>query len=196
MELVAEKRAGVRVPGVERGLKFEVRAGRRRRGRKTGAPVPKRRRQRPSGEPAGAGGTCWCASAQTSMDHSHKRLPQSGWSLKFSMWAHGSRVANLFMVRRRSPHPNVEEHDVRMGHPDLVSPKKTLCSAQNLENKGPGFFLPPRSMVLNVVRGKIFKTLELQRSLLPAVPFWDLRTNVPRPKAVAVLRLSKIAFIL
>ena len=34
--------------------------------------------------------------------------------------------------------------------------KKSLDSAQNLENKGPGFFLPCRSMVLKVVTGKIF----------------------------------------
>jgi hypothetical protein len=39
--------------------------------------------------------------------------------------------------------------------------KKTLILAQNLENKGPEFFLPPRSMVLKVVTGKILETLEL-----------------------------------
>ena len=39
--------------------------------------------------------------------------------------------------------------------------KKTLVSAQNIENKGPKIFLPPRSMVLKVVRGKILETLEL-----------------------------------
>jgi hypothetical protein len=39
--------------------------------------------------------------------------------------------------------------------------KKTLILAQNIENKGSEFFLPARSMVLKVVRGKIFKTLEL-----------------------------------
>jgi hypothetical protein len=33
--------------------------------------------------------------------------------------------------------------------------KKTLISVQNPENKGPEIFLPPRSMVLKVVRGKI-----------------------------------------
>jgi hypothetical protein len=44
--------------------------------------------------------------------------------------------------------------------------KKTLISAQHLENKGPEIFLPPRSMVLKVVTGKIQKTLEL--SLGPA----------------------------
>jgi hypothetical protein len=36
------------------------------------------------------------------------------------------------------------------------SQKKTLDSAQNLENKGPGKILPCRSMVLKVVTGKIF----------------------------------------
>jgi hypothetical protein len=39
--------------------------------------------------------------------------------------------------------------------------KKTLASLQNIENKGSEFFLPPRSMVLKVVRGKILETLEL-----------------------------------
>jgi hypothetical protein len=43
--------------------------------------------------------------------------------------------------------------------------KKTLRSAQNLENKGLEIFLPPRSMVLKGVTGKIFKTLELLWSL-------------------------------
>jgi hypothetical protein len=42
-----------------------------------------------------------------------------------------------------------------------VHTKKTLVSAQNIENKGPEIFLPPRSMVLKVVRGKILETLEL-----------------------------------
>jgi len=41
--------------------------------------------------------------------------------------------------------------------------KKTLRLAQNLENKGPEIFPPPRSMVLKVVRGKILETLELAR---------------------------------
>ena len=39
--------------------------------------------------------------------------------------------------------------------------KKTLVSAQNLENKGPEIFLPARSMVLKIVRGKILETWEL-----------------------------------
>ena len=39
--------------------------------------------------------------------------------------------------------------------------KKTLIFLQNLENKGSEFFLPRRSMVLKVVRGKILETLEL-----------------------------------
>ena len=44
--------------------------------------------------------------------------------------------------------------------------EKTLDTAQNLENKQPGIFLPARSMVLKVVRGKILETLGL--SCLPA----------------------------
>src|ERR1700733_9802779 len=50
--------------------------------------------------------------------------------------------------------------------------KKHAVFAQNIENKGPAIFLPPRSMVLKVVRGKILETLELrpraaaQRSVL------------------------------
>jgi hypothetical protein len=40
--------------------------------------------------------------------------------------------------------------------------KKTLDTAQNPENKGPGIFLPPRSMVPKVVTGKILETLELR----------------------------------
>ncbi len=39
--------------------------------------------------------------------------------------------------------------------------KKTLNSAQNLENKRSEIFLPARSMVLKEVRGKILETLEL-----------------------------------
>jgi hypothetical protein len=39
--------------------------------------------------------------------------------------------------------------------------EKTLDTAQNLENKQPGIFLPARSMVLKVVRGKILETLGL-----------------------------------
>jgi hypothetical protein len=42
-------------------------------------------------------------------------------------------------------------------------PKKTLCSAQNLENKGLEFFLPSRSMGLKVVTGKILETWKLWR---------------------------------
>jgi hypothetical protein len=42
-----------------------------------------------------------------------------------------------------------------------ISIKKTLASAQNPENKGSKKFPPPRSMVLNVVKGKIQKTWEL-----------------------------------
>jgi hypothetical protein len=39
--------------------------------------------------------------------------------------------------------------------------KKTQIFAQNIENKGPEIFVPPRSMVLKVVTGKILETLEL-----------------------------------
>ena len=42
-----------------------------------------------------------------------------------------------------------------------ITSKNALVFAQNLENKGPEFFLPRRSMVLKVVRGKILETLEL-----------------------------------
>jgi hypothetical protein len=38
---------------------------------------------------------------------------------------------------------------------ETTSQEKTLGSGQNLENKGPEIFLPPRSMVLKVVTGKI-----------------------------------------
>jgi hypothetical protein len=41
--------------------------------------------------------------------------------------------------------------------------KKSSLLAQNLENKGAEFFLPRRSMVLKVVRGKILETLKLTR---------------------------------
>jgi hypothetical protein len=57
-----------------------------------------------------------------------------------------------------------------------VHNKKTLVSAQNLENKGPEIFLPARSMVLKVVRGKILETLEL--AWFPAV-----RGSVLAPRA-------------
>jgi hypothetical protein len=43
--------------------------------------------------------------------------------------------------------------------------KKKLVSAQNLENKGTGIFLPPRPMVLKVVTGKILETLKLSWGL-------------------------------
>jgi hypothetical protein len=42
-----------------------------------------------------------------------------------------------------------------------ILPQKTLDFPQNVENKEPEFYLPCRSMVLKVVRGTIFKTLEL-----------------------------------
>src|SRR5271165_6203582 len=49
--------------------------------------------------------------------------------------------------------------------------KKTLYSAQNLENKRSEFFLPSRSMVLKVVTGKILETWELRWIPAVAVPF-------------------------
>jgi hypothetical protein len=49
--------------------------------------------------------------------------------------------------------------------------KKTLVSAQNIENKGPEISPPPRSMVLKVLRGKILETLELSRFLSTLDPF-------------------------
>jgi hypothetical protein len=52
-----------------------------------------------------------------------------------------------------------------------VHDKKTLDSAQNIENKGPEIFLPSRSMVLKVVRGKILETLELAGFRRRVVPF-------------------------
>jgi len=67
----------------------------------------------------------------------------------------------------------------RLGRPDLArgrspglrctlfgadySSQKHSVLAQNLENKGVDFFLPPRSMVLKVVRGKILEIWELAR---------------------------------
>jgi hypothetical protein len=42
-----------------------------------------------------------------------------------------------------------------------LAQKKTLDTAQNLENKQSGIFLPAKSMVLKVVTGKILETLEL-----------------------------------
>jgi hypothetical protein len=65
--------------------------------------------------------------------------------------------------------------------------KKNLISAQNLENKGPDFFLPPRSMVLKVVRGKILETLELARCRQPI-------SSILEP--LILDRLSKIEIIL
>jgi len=54
--------------------------------------------------------------------------------------------------------------------------KKTLDSAQNLENKRPEIFLPSRSMVLKVVTGKIQKTLKLL--VVPTGPYSVFGTAV------------------
>src|SRR5580692_10074542 len=58
--------------------------------------------------------------------------------------------------------------------------KKTLVSAQNLENKRPKIFPPARSMVLKVVRGKILETLELWCSPTACGPVLELRPEVLR----------------
>jgi hypothetical protein len=91
----------------------------------------------------------------------------------------------------------------RSGAPFLVQYflKKTLSSAQNLENKRLGFFLPRRSMVLKVVTGKIFKRLELWRLLaLPCdsvVEHGKAWTKVlPSPlrsdSAICIVRLCRV----
>jgi len=54
----------------------------------------------------------------------------------------------------------------------MISLKKTLISAQNLENKQSEFFVPRRSMVLKAVRGKILRTLDLAWRCCAAVPLW------------------------
>jgi hypothetical protein len=58
--------------------------------------------------------------------------------------------------------------------------KKLLVSAQNLENKGPEIFLPPRSMVLKIVRGKILETLELASFRAARGSVLAPRAGVPR----------------
>jgi hypothetical protein len=69
-----------------------------------------------------------------------------------------------------------------------ISLKKTLILPKILENKGLDFFLPPRSMVLKVVRGKILETLEL--SSRPTARSSDLELPVgSRPEPI--VRLSK-----
>jgi len=65
--------------------------------------------------------------------------------------------------------------------------KKTLNLPQNLENKGREFFLPARSMVLKVVTGKIFKTLELRYS-----PSWALEQQAKLgEKAFALTKIGR-----
>jgi hypothetical protein len=59
--------------------------------------------------------------------------------------------------------------------------KKTLDFWQNLENKGPEFFLPPRSLVLKVVTGKILETLKLCCMPPPAIPFWNRGRDLGKP---------------
>src|ERR1700691_4001183 len=86
--------------------------------------------------------------------------------------------------------------------------KKTLIFAQNPENKGPEFFLPARSMVLKVVRGKILETLGLAPfavacdsvpgtagNAASAFSPW-LRSVALGGRARRMVRLSKIDIIL
>ena len=67
--------------------------------------------------------------------------------------------------------------------------KKTLVFAQNLENKGPEIFLPPRSMVLKVVRGKILETLELR--WFPAARSSVLGTALGAAKAIVSAMIGR-----
>src|SRR4029077_8463402 len=62
---------------------------------------------------------------------------------------------------------------IREKSDSFTSSEKNSHSPQNLENKGPEFFLPRRSMVLKVVTGKILETLELWWYSTPRVPCWD-----------------------
>jgi len=74
------------------------------------------------------------------------------------------RVATISSIDPLAEHIACAEHTSRFGMHTFgctISIKKTLISVQNLENKGSEFSLPSRSMVLKVVTGKIFKTLEL-----------------------------------
>jgi hypothetical protein len=79
------------------------------------------------------------------------------------------------------------------------SSKKIAVLAQNLENKGVKFFLPPRSMVLKVVRGKILETWELARFPLARGAVLERRAQGMHwsdsagdgPGVAPVVRLSK-----
>jgi hypothetical protein len=66
---------------------------------------------------------------------------------------------------------------------------KSSILAQNLENKGPEFFLPSRSMVLKVVRGKILETLELLR--FSAACDWFLEAARRSWRRLEVLRFHQ-----
>src|SRR5208283_3038206 len=68
-------------------------------------------------------------------------------------------------------------HNLRLGaHPDArcdrvagaVNSRKTLSSAQNLENKRLDFFLPSRSMVLKVVYRRNIKNIGVTGFASPA----------------------------
>ena len=69
--------------------------------------------------------------------------------------------------------------------------KKTLILRQNLENTGPEFFLPPRSMVLKVVRGKILETLELPRRRPFCNPFIDRLSKI---KVISEITFTVICY--
>jgi hypothetical protein len=70
--------------------------------------------------------------------------------------------------------------------------KKTLVLVQNIENKGPKIFPPPRSMVLKVVRGKILETLELWRFLSIRDPFRYCAGKLAlHPKSVSFQRVAR-----
>jgi hypothetical protein len=74
--------------------------------------------------------------------------------------------------------------------------KKTLGSSQNIENKRLEFFLPSRSMVLNVLTGKILKTCKLLVILGPHGSILELRKYKlgrasPQLIAVRAARLSR-----
>ena len=88
------------------------------------------------------------------------------------------------LTLRRSPSPHCTHSGARFPS------KKTLISAQNLENKRLEFFLPARSMVLKVVTGKIFKTWELSRHPSAGSSAMELRMNCLVPKTLAFTRMG------
>ena len=95
-----------------------------------------------------------------------------------------------------------DARDVQRAHPHFVCThfgaevpsKKTLSSAQNIENKGSDFFLPSRSMVLKVVTGKIFKTLGLSCQSVIGFPMvvGGFQRFGTAPEVAPKVRLSRI----